>query len=196
MFSDPAPRLGEVFARTKIHFIPYSYSPNVYRWHQFALNLLGDPAMPVHTDTLSQLMVRKPLRIRTGNDLALFIVLDRNGPVPDATVAIYQDSTSVYTGTTGTDGTAAILTGFTQAGTVRLTVTAQNHRPLRDSIVVASGHSVTLLNYTFLDSTGDGNGCISAGEAFAIRLWLKNNSHLPLYNVLCRLTTDSPPAHG
>lgn len=192
LFSDPAPRLGEVFARTKIHFIPYSYSPNVYRWHQFALNLLGDPAMPVHTDTLSQLMVRKPLRIRTGNDLALFIVLDRNGPVPDATVAIYQDSTSVYTGTTGTDGTAAILTGFTQAGTVRLTVTAQNHRPLRDSIVVASGHSVTLLNYTFLDSTGDGNGCISAGEAFAIRLWLKNNSHLPLYNVLCRLTTDSP----
>ncbi|MCX7731584.1 MAG: C25 family cysteine peptidase [candidate division WOR-3 bacterium] len=192
LFSDPAPRLGEVFARTKTHFIPYSYSPNVYRWHQFALNLLGDPAMPVHTDTLSQLMVSKPLRIRTGSDIALFIVLDRNGPVPDATVAIYQGSASVYTGTTGTDGTAAIQTAFTQVGTARLTVTAQNHRPLYDSVVVASEHSIVLLNYTFIDSAGDGNGCISAGETFAIRLWLKNNSPLPLYNVLCRLTTDSP----
>lgn len=192
LFSDPAPRLGEVFARTKIHFIPYSYFSNVYRWHQFALNLLGDPAMPVHTDTLSQLIIRKPLRIRAGSDLARFIVLDPNGPVPDATVAIYQDSTLVYTGTTGTDGTAEILTDFKQVGIVRLIVTAQNHRPLRDSLVVTSGHNITLLNYTFLDSTGDGNGCISVGETFAIRLRLKNNFHLPLYNVLCRITTDSP----
>lgn len=51
LFSDPSLTNGELLAQTKVHFIPYSMWENVYRWHQYDVNLLGDPALRPYRDT-------------------------------------------------------------------------------------------------------------------------------------------------
>jgi len=192
LFSSADPRLGEILARTKTDFIPFSFQPNVYRWHQFGLNLLGDPAMPVQTDTLSPLYIDKPLRIPVGNSINRFVVFDNRGTVNQATFTIITPDSTRTTTLTAPDGTATLQTSCTIPGTGYLTVTAPNHRPLTDSIPVGSGQMLTLVNYRLIDSTGDANGYISAGETFTITFYLKNLSSTPLYSLRLRLSTSSP----
>lgn len=192
LFSTSAPRIGELLAQTKIHFLPFSLQPNVYRWHQFCINLLGDPAMPIHTDTLGPLYIHKPLSIPTGSTITRVIILDPSGPVNQATVTLTTPEHKQFTTLTRPDGSAIIQSSCDTSGTAYLTVTAPNHRPLTDSLTIRYSQNLSLVDYQFIDSTGDANGYISAGETFTICFFLKNNGQTPLYSLRCRLTTDSP----
>ncbi|MGC8798071.1 MAG: C25 family cysteine peptidase [candidate division WOR-3 bacterium] len=192
LFSTPAPRIGALLAQTKTHFIPFSFQPNVYRWHQFCLNLLGDPAMPVHTDTLSPLYLHKPLRLPSAASSVKMVVLDPAGAVNQATVTLTAPDCPPLTATSAPDGTVTFELPRALLGTAYLTVTAPNHRPLTDSIPVQPDQKITIVSYQLIDSTGDANGYISAGETFTIRLYIKNISPSPLYSIRVRLATESP----
>ncbi len=184
--------IGEILARTKTHFIPFSQEANVYRWHQFCLNLLGDPAMPVHTDTLAPLLVSKPLRLPTGKDLTRITVLDKKGPVAHATVTIRKENETFVRAVTGPDGTALLKPNCLTPGWARLFVVAKNHRPYQDSIPVLTGPNITLLKYEIIDSTGDKNGIPSPNETFSLRLYLKNTGTIKTTGLRCRISSESP----
>ncbi|MGQ9708183.1 MAG: C25 family cysteine peptidase [bacterium] len=191
LFSSQAP-IGEILARAKFHFIPFSHEANVYRWHQFCLNLLGDPAMPVHTDTLAPLFVQKPLRLPVGEDRTRIAVLANTGPIHGAVVAIQKENEARVRGETGTDGTVLLKFHCLSPGWAKLTVTAKNHRPFQDSIPVLTGPNITILRYEIIDSTGDANGYLSPGETFSLRLFLKNTGSVGTTGLRCRITSDSP----
>jgi hypothetical protein len=57
LFVDEVRQIGANLALTKAHYIPRSREENVYRIHQYQLNLLGDPEMPIWTDLPAQLTV-------------------------------------------------------------------------------------------------------------------------------------------
>jgi len=191
LFSSQA-RLGELLSRTKIHFIPLSYEANVYRWHQFCINLLGDPAMPVHTDTLRPLSVQKPLRLAVGKDRTRIAVFNNTSPVAGAVVTLKKENETQVRGETGPDGTCLLEPHCLSPGWAKLTVTKKNHRPFQDSIPVLTGPNITILRYEIVDSNGDANGLLSPDETFSLRLFLKNTGNASTTGLRCRLTSDSP----
>ncbi len=71
--------LGAVLALDKALFIPYSRDENVYRWHQYQLNLLGDPLMPVWKDIPQDLTVIAPDTVIAGSDFRVSTVVPDSG---------------------------------------------------------------------------------------------------------------------
>ncbi len=192
LFRSPDGRLGEIFARTKSYFIPFSQESNVYRWHQFCLNLLGDPAMRVYTDTLRTLSVLKPGSVGVGAEFTRITVLSRAGPVSNATVSLSSD-TAVYSAQTGTDGTAVVKHPPMPPGRVDLLVTADNHYPVFDSLTVTRGPSISLTGLKVVDSMGDNNGYVSAGEEFFLRLEFQNTGAAPSTQLRWYITVVNSP---
>lgn len=184
--------IGEILSRTKAHFIPFSNEANVYRWHQFCLNLLGDPAMSAHTDTLASLSVSKPLRLPKGKDQVRIAVLDKKGPVARATVTIQKKNETFVRAETGPDGTALIQPNCLTPGWANLFVVAKNHQPYQDSIPVLTGPNISLLKYEIIDSSGDSNGIPAPGETFSLRLYLKNTGTTKTTGLRCRIFSESP----
>ena len=43
LFTEDIYHIGQTLATSKALFIPFSGQENVYRWHQYEVNLLGDP---------------------------------------------------------------------------------------------------------------------------------------------------------
>jgi hypothetical protein len=148
--------------------------------------------MPVHTDTLRPIYVHKPLRIPAGTSSTRIVILDPDGPVNQATVTLTTPDHQLITARSAPDGTATLELTRAIPGNAHLTVTASNHRPLNDSIIIQTDQKITIVNYQFIDSTGDANGFISAGETFTIRFYIKNLSPNPLSSLRARLTTESP----
>ena len=63
----------------KVQSIAYSREANVYRWHQYELNLLGDPEMPVWTDIPRVLTVTLPHSVPNVPAPAMAIMRDSGG---------------------------------------------------------------------------------------------------------------------
>lgn len=192
LFTAPTPRIGEILAQTKVHFLPYSYEANVYRWHQFCLNLLGDPLMPVHTDTLKTITVHHPLRLPIGTDHTRVAVSDKSGPVPGARVAITQEETIKAVGFTGSDGSATLYPEGLAAGQARLTVTATNRQPAQDSIRVLAGPNLTIGRWQTVTAGGETTEFVTPGTRFSLLLLVRNTGNHPVGNCRVRLTTEFP----
>jgi hypothetical protein len=193
LFSAPEPHVGEVLAQAKRHFIPYSREANVYRWHQYCLNLMGDPEMPVHTDTLAPIRADLPLRLPVGHDLTRIAVWDNEGPVSGAVVCIRKGEETWVHGRTGLNGAVVLEPACATPGWAEVVITAANHRPLIDSVAVADGPHIALTRLEVADSTtGDGNGLAGPGESFSLRLTLRNAGTSPARGLFARLTSESP----
>lgn len=192
IFKSSSPRIGEILAQTKAHFIPYSYEANVYRWHQFCLNLLGDPAMPVHTDTLKTMIVHAPPYLPLGKVPIRLTVIDDNGPVIGAQVGISQHGKIYARGTTGKDGTVLLQPDCPFPGIASLTVTAANHKPVEKSIPIASGPNLSLTRVHLITSRGDTTATLSPNDTFSLLLTVRNTGTTRTTALACRLFNESP----
>ncbi|MEO0086112.1 MAG: C25 family cysteine peptidase [candidate division WOR-3 bacterium] len=190
LFAAKEPRVGEILAQVKAHYAPWSTEANVYRWHQFCLNLIGDPAMPVHTDTLAPIHAALPLRLPLGNDICRIAVSDNSGPLPGACVSITRPGETFVSGRTGADGTVVLKPACTSAGEAFVTITAPDHRPLLDTILVAAGPHIAVADLDILDA--DSSGWLAPGESFRLRLRLVNSGTTRSTGLRGRLLSDSP----
>ena len=59
--SDGIYRVGDALTAAKAYYAPFSHDKNVYRWHQYEVNLMGDPEMPVWTALPESLTVAAPI---------------------------------------------------------------------------------------------------------------------------------------
>lgn len=190
LFEAKEPRVGEILAQVKAHYAPWSAEANVYRWHQFCLNLIGDPAMPVHTDTLAPIHAVLPLRLPIGTAACRIAVSDNSGPLAGARVTISKTGETFVSDRTGPDGTVALRPACTSAGEALVTITAPNHRPLLDTILVTAGPHIAVADLDILDA--DSSGWLSPGESFRLRLRLINSGTTRSTGLRCRLLSDSP----
>lgn len=192
LFSHPTPRIGEILAHTKLFFVPYSFEPNVYRWHQYCLNLLGDPAMLVPTDTLASLLVRKPSFLTPGRNLLWLTVQDNAGPVAGATVIASQDGRFLARGKTTTAGTLSLSITTTSTSTITIAVNAHNHRPLYDSIPVCNRPTLTLSDYKLITPAGETTLLLSPGQTYHLLLNIVNTTTQPTEPVCCSISATGP----
>ena len=162
--------LGNAIALAKDTWVPYADSGNEYdmtRWCIYELNLLGDPEMPLWTDTPESLNISynmSAVPIPGGN---LEVTVTSGGlPVNNALVCAMKDGEVYKTGHTGTDGKVVLQVHPTTLGWMDITASGENKIPLEDSILVISGVQVSIIPdtinvntptdiaVTVMDSTG------------------------------------------
>ncbi len=163
--------IGEALALAKAEFIPYSRDENVYRWHQYQLNLLGDPEMEVWIYEPEELTVLAPDMIPSSPTPVLVSVLDGYGPVWNANVAVTSDGELLARDVTGPEGKVILNLEPGAAESLNLTVTFKNHLPFEKTVYVDSLSTfIAPVEIVVADSNfGNGDGLLNAGERAELR---------------------------
>ena len=172
LFVEKINRIGAAIALSKAHYAPRSRAANVYRWHQYQLNLLGDPEMPIWTDLPTELTVSIPESVCVGTS-RLPVTVTSDGPVVGALVCVSKDGEVYERHYTGFEGKASLDISPTTPGFLTLTVTAVDHLPFIDSIAVHStGPYVGYRDHEL--GGGNGNQEMNPGETLDIGITIEN----------------------
>jgi len=191
LFAENLYHIGATLASAKAHFIPYSHQANVYRWHQYEVNLLGDPEMPIWTDTPGVLTVRYPRQLPVDSRSLTVTVSDGPIPIPDASVCVMKGDEVYCSGRTDESGQITFPVSPVSTGEMEITVTAQNYLPYEGTVTLfTEGPYVTVSNYTIDDGQGNGDGHINPAEGIILGITLKNNGNQDAYNLSAVLRTS------
>ncbi len=179
LLADSMPQLGAAFTKARSVYVPHARQENVYRWCIYECNLLGDPEMPVWTDTPRQIVVDHPDNIQFGSTEYTFTVTDNTTkqPLVDALVCVQQGSDVYERGLTDERGQVRLTLDPAPSGTMTLTVTNHNYLMYQTYLDVGgSGTSLHLTEVTIDDvAGGNGDGVPSPGEACDLYLSLQNS---------------------
>ena len=141
-------KLGDATKRAKFILdslqLPYYYDARYYEW-----NLFGDPEMNMWTNIPRQLTVTHDTTILTVPQNFIVSVNRSGAPVSGALVCLMRDSTMYYYNYTNSSGQVAFIINPPSAGTMSVTVTAQNCRPYEKTVRINSGslsHNVGVIS--------------------------------------------------
>jgi hypothetical protein len=190
LFNNSAPHIGQVLALSKAHFIAHSRDANVYRWHQYQLNLLGEPEMMIATDSLKNLLVFHPEAVPLGQNRIVITVTDNGIPIKNALVCVQKGNEVYERGYTGMDGQVSIDINPATNGNLALTVTAHNFLPYETEIPVITGAYVTYLTSVINDSSGNNDHIPNPGETVGYSLLFKNEGNVAANNLYAKFTYD------
>jgi len=166
--------VGAALAEAKAFFVPFSRGENVYRWHQFQTNLMGDPEMPIWTKTPESLTVTAPAAIPAGPARVLVTVTHQGRPVAGALVCLMKGAESYDKGRTDAAGQVWLTTAPQTAGDFTLTVTAANYLPWTANLPVAAGAYVNFAGWEVNDSLGNNDGVPNPSESLFLSVTLHN----------------------
>ena len=190
IFNNNVYQIGNTLSAAKSTYIPLAGEGNVYRWCEYEINLLGEPEMPIWTDTPQELAVTFPDELPLGGSSCQITVTDGDNPIEGAFVCLMQDTTVYETTLTGIDGQASFnITTSNPSSDIQLTVTAQNFIPSENTISLISNEPyVQISSYSTNDSE---EGYIVPGELTAMDIWLHNYGNQNANSVSVLLTSDN-----
>jgi len=168
-FQEGVVHVGEALALAKAVFIPFSREENVYRWHQYQLNLLGDPEMEIWTFTPGSLRVLSPDSLPQGPFSLSVSVMAGGTPISGALATLLQNGELIACGQTGQNGVAAL--NLVPQGPDSLLLTATRTGYLHAGKVIylsEDGSYPGYLGMTVVDSAGNGDGLLNPGESARI----------------------------
>ncbi len=175
LFVEEVRSAGATLAAAKAALIPFSQSENVYRWHQYELNLLGDPEMPIWTDEPATMTVSHPDSVVAGASSFDVAAWTSRGPAENALVCVANGSDVYQRARTGANGTVTLPIDTTMPDSLRVTVTGPDCRPYEASVSVhMSGVYLRSDGFTLDDSFGNGDGLAGPGEALDLVLSIRN----------------------
>ena len=113
------------------------------------LTLLGDPEVPVWTDTIQTLSVSHPSLVSVGVPNTFNVQVSSGGdPVYDSPVCLWKDGDIYEKEYTNTSGVASFTITPGSTGTMYVTVTGFNYLPYEGSASVTTATNYTLTTYT------------------------------------------------
>jgi hypothetical protein len=187
--------IGAALAAAKTHYVPKSRTANVYRIHQYQVNLLGDPEMPIWTDTPGTLTVIHPEAVPEGLTRVEVTVTEDGQPVSGALVCLQAGSDLYWRGTTGLNGQVDPQLTVPAIDSVLITVTAQDQYPHRGSLdVLTSGPFISRSDQAIDDAGGNSNGEINPGETIDLLVALRNDGAATATGVGAVLRSSDPLA--
>jgi hypothetical protein len=193
LFVDRIANLGAALAAAKAAFIPFAQQENVYRWHEYELNLLGDPEMPVWTGTPALLTVSHPDSIVPGTSVLGVSVRSSSGPLEGALVCAMNGGDVYERARTGPDGSVSLSVNTVSADSLHITVTARNSLPYETSIpVVFSGAFLKVVGLEVADDAGNGDGIAGPGETVSLSLMVRNFGSEDAERVSVQVTSSDP----
>ncbi len=143
LFDQDIFRLGEMLAWSKN---ANPTSPEVWEYCQWTLNLLGEPLMPVWTDTPGSFSVTHPSEVPTGLSDILVHVEDAQGyDVADAYVCAYKNGEVFETGYTDNYGDIVLSVAPLTVGEMTVTVTKHNYIPYSADVTAELGATYPFL---------------------------------------------------
>lgn len=150
LFTDNMYHLGQTLADSKNDNPPGT--DDYYRYIAWELSLLGEPELGIWTDTPTAMTVSHPTSINLGSQSFTVTVTYNSGPLANALVCVYKGAEVYAYGLTGTNGQKTFTINPATAGTMSVTVTAQNHLPYEGTCTVGGVPDVSLtLNRTSSD---------------------------------------------
>ncbi len=126
LFTDNDYHVGDTLKEHKNDYYPTN---EYYEYIFTELNLLGDPAMPLWTDDPDSLAVTHDDPISTGSQSYSVNVKSGGSNLQGALVCVWKDTEVYDYDTTNSSGNASFTIDPLTAGTLLLTVTAQNNVP-------------------------------------------------------------------
>jgi hypothetical protein len=152
------------------------------------LNLLGDPEMPVWSDTPADLSISHPTSCAIAQGKFLVTVANQSTakPVQNALVCLWKEGEVFVVAKTGRDGRVEIEAAPRTPGRILVTVTAPNYVPYEGEAQVkaAAGQAargIVLADFAVDDAEkGNGNHRLEAGETARVLLAFQNTSSAAL----------------
>ncbi len=193
LFNNDVYRLGATLADSRVYYIADAQQENDYRWIEFELNLLGDPELPLWTDTPQELIVDYPDTIPGGQSQLTVTVTSGSSPVEGSLVCVMDGNDFYSTEITGSDGQVTLSISPSPTDTLWITVTAHNFLPYEDQIIAATdGPYLVHYNHRIDDAAGNGDGIPNPGEPIGMSVVLKKFGSQSGNGVSATLaTTDS-----
>ncbi|MBM3321959.1 hypothetical protein FJY69_00525 [candidate division WOR-3 bacterium] len=185
-------RLGDALGRSKEYYVPFSHDRNVYRWHQYQLNLMGDPELAVWTTLPQPLTVTAPPSIGLGRGRYLVTVSRAGAPAGDALVCLARPGEVYARARCDAAGRAWLEAETRTAGQLSLTVTAANCYPYESSVTCDSGVCVNFAGWSVNDSSGNNDGIANPCETVLLPTWLANTGNQSSGALELRLRTSNP----
>ena len=182
-------RLGDALAAAKEYYAPFSHDKNVYRWHQYDVNLMGDPEMPVWTAQPESLVVMAPLSVGLGSGRYLVTVACAGAPVAGALVCLAGPGEVYSRGLTDAAGRVWLDVDPQTVGWLNLTATAHNFYPYQGEVACDSGNYVNFAGWRVDDRAGNDDGIANPGETVVLPFILRNTGDAPSGAADVRLST-------
>ncbi len=184
--------LGEALAMAKAHYIPYSREENVYRWHQYQLNLLGDPEMPVWTRVPDTMIAFAPGYLPLGNTKVLITVKNKktNTPLRNALVCLMKNNESYSSGYTDASGSIFLNANAYTAGIFDLTITCHNYLLTESVIPVFTGGYVNYSGWLINDIFGNNDHIPNPGEDILLTTKIINCGNTVARNIQLVVSTN------
>jgi len=172
VFEDENKEIGIVLSRSKADFIPYAQDPNVFRWVEYELNLLGDPAMPIWTTTPDTFEITAPLYYYDSSSFKIE-VSSNSIPVGGAICTLWMDS--LY-GKSVTDfnGSAYFQLSSNLPDSLILTVRYYNIKP-KQIVLYKKGEDILEIDSIWLRDIISQDGYISPGDSARIFFKITNS---------------------
>ncbi len=174
LFGDSLYFLGQAFATTQDVALVSGHDPYLV----YIMNMLGEPAMPVWTDTPSELMVSHPSSIGLG-PTQFTVTTD----CPGALVCLQKGKEAYAVGLTGDNGQITFDYKPDTPGTLSVTVTAQNRYPYEGTCTVGSSPEA----YVYVCSTY--TEAMRPGESVQLVISLCNSGQNPAQLVSATLSS-------
>ena len=198
LFARDLYHIGAAVADMKTRFIPRAQQENVYRWCMYEINLLGEPEMPIWTDTPAYLSLEYPDTVPEGTSFFRVTVFKTSGdmaPIAGALVCLMKPGEVYLRGFTDAEGQIDFNISPSSAGEIYLTATAHNFIPYQDSVRVTSGGAYVVHQSHSIDdvSGGNGDGWVNPGETIHMPLSLKNYGNNTALNVSAILHSTGDP---
>jgi hypothetical protein len=184
---------GAALAAAKAAFVPLAQERNVYRWHEYEVNLLGDPEMPVWTDDPVDLTVQHPASAPAGPSQFSVSVSVAGSPVVGARVCVMNGSDVYERALTTADGAVTLAVAPAGPDSLRITVTASNARPYEAAVPVAmAGPWLAVDSRSVDDASGNADGLAGPGESVGVTLVVSNRGAEPAYDAHGTLSSVDP----
>ncbi|MBI4722138.1 MAG: hypothetical protein HY769_03950 [Candidatus Stahlbacteria bacterium] len=188
LFKDNVTNIGATLAKTKLEYVAYSRSKNVWRWHQYQVNLLGDPEMNIWTNTPDSLQVSYPESISVGENV---FKVNLSLPLAGAVVCCEKQGEVYEVRTTNEAGEVIFALHPSSPGNVQVCASFNNYLPYLGTVnVYSTGAYPGYYGSTIIDSNR--NGEVNPNEPIDLLVTLKNYGNQPANNVNAYLTTTDP----
>lgn len=190
LYQDRNARIGQVLAMSKDFYIPYGRWENVYRWHLYQVNLLGDPSFRPYRKIPVAPVLSFPEFV-TENTASFPVQV--SGCAPEGLLlCVHDQGDNHFADTLDASGYHAFTFTTPPQGDVTVTVTGSGVRRTSLTSPQADGPMPVVSGYSIQDTGGD--GFASPGDLVNLTLIITNQGNEPLTGISLQTQLVSGPA--
>ncbi|OPL18598.1 MAG: hypothetical protein AVO35_04510 [Candidatus Aegiribacteria sp. MLS_C] len=189
LYSDWSLSTGQLLALTKEYFIPFSQWENVYRWHQYDVNLLGDPSVRPYRAFPGSVLIECPEHAAPGTQF--FPVQVTGASTEGLTLCLTDRGSNWLVTELDATGYHSFQLDYPPSDSLRITVTGPGVRRTSTAVPVNGGPQPVIAGVVIDDPGGD--GMLTPGDGASLELTILNQGDQGLTDVSLEAVLESGP---